>query len=238
MTEDISLEIVQTAAQLQASARYRECSDLLEGALRDGLDTADLHKLLAEAYFAQSRFSEAMPSFQRCLSEMGHNCPFGFYEMAVAASRIAYSDTKERLAFWNAASHPVSVTLEETIRHILAREFELARHSFAEAGSQIFTDVSVLEIWQETLELIIKWEDDLSIDFEVSASRIRKILVSGYGWSGSGAMYDYFSEFDDVLALSVEAPHLKSASGFLSLMNSADDIPRFKENAYLFFTRT
>lgn len=62
-------------------------------------------------------------------------------------------------------------------------------------------------------------------------SSVRKVFVSGFGWSGSGAVFDYFREFSNVKSISWEFKFAESRYGLNALKKSINDknvVPRVK----------
>lgn len=64
---------------------------------------------------------------------------------------------------------------------------------------------------------------------------IKKVIVSGLGWSGSGAVYDYLREFDGVMPILGETPYIEGNSSLQAIHESLDDERRLKERTLDFF---
>ena len=52
---------------------------------------------------------------------------------------------------------------------------------------------------------------------------VRKVIVSGLGWSGSGAIYDYFREFPEVVAVKGESPYVEGSESLLAIWSALTD---------------
>ncbi len=67
----------------------------------------------------------------------------------------------------------------------------------------------------------------------------KKIFVSGMGWSGSGALYDFFREFEEIHEIENEFRHIEGNPGLISLLKKAD-FPKdlFVKELINFFSKT
>lgn len=62
-----------------------------------------------------------------------------------------------------------------------------------------------------------------------------KIIVSGMGWSGSGAVYAYLKEFSEIQAVKTEIQHIIGIHGTRSIRKKASDLKIFREELLDFF---
>lgn len=60
-------------------------------------------------------------------------------------------------------------------------------------------------------------------------------IVSGMGWSGSGAVYDYLKEFTDVVAIKGETPYIEGSESLRTIYASLGDSQQLRERLFDFF---
>jgi|GEM_PF-6422106 len=96
---------------------------------------------------------------------------------------------------------------------------------FSEAICELHQDVKIRENWIETFSTLCDFKfGERSIvveanDAENHTEPLRAFSVSGMGWSGSGAIFDYFSEFSKVSKIGNEFPFIQSKTGVAGLYN-------------------
>jgi len=68
-----------------------------------------------------------------------------------------------------------------------------------------------------------------------SGSGIKKIIVSGMGWSGSGAVYAYLKEFASIQPIKSEIQYITGVSSTRTLRRASGDIAEFQNELLKFF---
>ncbi|MDN7013857.1 hypothetical protein FGW20_12640 [Methanoculleus sp. FWC-SCC3] len=101
--------------------------------------------------------------------------------------------------------------------------------------SDIWLDSYYQLIRASTNEAIIPKENYLP-SIELKPQSVKKILVSGMGWSGSGAMLYFFRDFNTVKLYSVEEDKFINGTPSLrTLRDTVDDLARFNDELIDFF---
>jgi hypothetical protein len=110
------------------------------------------------------------------------------------------------------------------------------------ADSNELSDVS--DIWLDSYYQLIKASTDEAIipkenylpSIELKPQSVKKILVSGMGWSGSGAMLYFFRDFNTVKLYGVEEDKFINGTPSLrTLRDTVDDLARFNDELIDFF---
>lgn len=68
-----------------------------------------------------------------------------------------------------------------------------------------------------------------------SISPTKVAIVSGMGWSGSGAVYDYLREFSEVVPIKGETPYIEGAESLRMIYASLSDDEKLKKRIFDFF---
>lgn len=230
--------ILQKAEELLKRNESEECLRLLRSLLEQGTATVEIHKIHAEALFNLRQYDEALPSLQVCLKTWGIGCDWGLFLKARTAIQKSRRSAAEKSAFWIDSTDAVSLTFEASIQAILNGDMPAALNHFRTGCDSIFTDPEVATTWEASLATLIEAAQGRYVGKPLALTHVRKMIVSGYGWSGSGALYDYLSEFDQVVPIRFEALHLESKIGFRAIVSAAADRKEYLAAAVSFFFRT
>ncbi len=103
-----------------------------------------------------------------------------------------------------------------------------AVHLFSLLSEKIFDDEKTCNLWINSFKcianiytnekLVLSKEEKLKIENYVNGYKpFKKIITAGMGWSGSGAVFDFFKEFKKVYAVKGEACHIESKMGLYNL---------------------
>ena len=231
----MDLKIIRESAQKKFDAKeYDSCLLLLEPHMSaDNISTKE-HKLYAEALFAKKDFAGALPSFQHNLRALGIKCGYSFFQKARTAVRKANLPKNEQKKFWESCANPKSKDFIDSMQELFERNYTLAEKKLECGLKEIYQDDEIIGIWKESFLYLKTAMLGSDIHIEQPAT-IQKIIVSGMGWSGSSAFYDYFLEFDEISSLQGEMPFIESVYGLKNIFNSVGDTTQFINSCILFF---
>lgn len=227
--------IEQQAEDSFAAKGYDQCLSLLEPWIGSEEATLSMHKLYAEALYARKKFVQSLPSFQHRLHALGQKCEFAFFQKARTAVKKSKLSQTEQLKFWKSCTNFESNNFILSMEALLAHDLELAERHFEEGLQTLYKDEAVRKIWKASFLYLKNAFQGIHIDTPVPPQRIQKILVSGMGWSGSSAFYDYFFEFDEVVTLSQEMSFIEGTYGLRCIFESVGDEEKFVRSCILFF---
>lgn len=101
-----------------------------------------------------------------------------------------------------------------------------ARAAFSAFLELLFDSSELRELWRDSFQRVADlFRGPLAAGSGPDSSGRSRIMVSGMGWSGSGAVYAYLSEFNSVVPVEAEFQHL---SGVVSLRTLREAAPEFK----------
>ena len=95
-------------------------------------------------------------------------------------------------------------------------------------------------IWNETFLILSQYylKNQLpEILDDLSDKNVNKIFISGMGWSGSGAVYDYLSEFEEISGINSELSFISHGTSLYTIEKHLHK-PTFKETLLNFFKYT
>jgi hypothetical protein len=195
-------------------------------------DIYPAYERLGDAFFEQKKWGAAANIFSGMLSSDGRMPKFSvFQKMRAALNEIKNSETS-RNAWINTCSSN-AIAAQSCYNMISSGMPEKALTDFAVLARKLFGESPAGDLWVDSFQ-------SLSDLFHGSRSEIpnssfcnslvtqKKIIVSGMGWSGSGALYDYFREFRGVRSVKGEFTHIEGESGLFDLSKSLSDVPGFK----------
>jgi len=121
--------------------------------------------------------------------------------------------------------------------------YDAAKRSFYFLLNDIYKDPTIKEVWEDTYQTIISFfcSKDHLVNYKnqgsklESASGIKKIIVSGMGWSGSGAVYAYLKEFASIQPIKSEIQYITGVSSTRTLRGASGDIALFRNELLKFF---
>ena len=119
------------------------------------------------------------------------------------------------------------VVLAESCRHLLAEgELDQAERAFSAAlgncNSRQEKDLWI-RVFHEIAKLYINSSVPVSSRPEKLCGNQRKIIVGGTGWSGSGAVVDYLSEFSGIQGMPSELRFVEGIDGLGGLWDDSED---------------
>src|SRR5690606_16538595 len=92
---------------------------------------------------------------------------------------------------------------------------------FAAVLRGIVVDAEVRAAWTEAFDLLVRGlSGEIQPPFNPGSPR-RKVIVSGTGWSGSGAIYDYLREYTQIRAIRGESTAFEGQGGFRGFLTTS-----------------
>lgn len=223
------------AKKLFDAKNYCSCIAVIDAALQQGFDDINLYKLHAESLFANNEFLKSLDSFQYCIKVLSTKCPYGLQVKANTAVDKTLNNAEKEI-FYRICSDSVSLVFNDARKSLIQRDFLSSREYFMKGASTVFNNSDEKKLWIDAFEfMVIALQTGSVPNFDYSKKKTKKILVSGVGWSGSGAIYDFFSEFENVKAIRGESQLLEGVQGIINLVMKIGDSDGFVIAAIDFF---
>ncbi len=121
-----------------------------------------------------------------------------------------------------------------------------AEDSFRAALAVCFKEEELIEKWLQCFRMAFATSSllkgDSSVEFpqapvKSTEQKSRVLIASGMGWSGSGAVYDFLSEFESVTRIKGEFPFIEGKFGMRSLFETKNrDAARKRFLDFFFFS--
>lgn len=169
-----------------------------------------------EAYFALKQWMCAAEDIRRVLISEGLLSRFTLYPMLKTALNKAKLKGTEKRVFWYSCSHSHALEAEKIADRLKQADWVGIEAQFAALCRDIFPEPDIHRAWEASFEMLIDALQGKAIQSRISAPARKKVIVSGMGWSGSGAIYDYLLEFGEVARGPFGGEHLiiESKTGF------------------------
>ncbi|MEF8698117.1 MAG: LamG-like jellyroll fold domain-containing protein [Candidatus Accumulibacter sp. UW20] len=210
-----------------------DCPDEYFESLARIPDIYPAYERLGDAFFKQKKWGAAANIFSGMLSSDVRMPKFSvFQKMRAALNEIKNPETS-RNAWINTCSSN-AIAAQSCYNMISSGMHERALADFSVLVRKLFGESPAGDLWVDSFQ-------SLSDLFQSSRPEIpnssvcnspvpqKKIIVSGMGWSGSGALYDFFREFRGVRSVKGEFTHIEGESGLFDLSKSLSDVPGFKK---------
>ncbi|MFO7144204.1 hypothetical protein B9T16_22845 [Arthrospira sp. PCC 8006] len=197
----------------------------------------EAHKINAEFLYEAKDYQGSLNSFQYYLSSQGTQSPFKFFVKARSAAGQVLKGKAQHQQFWEGCSDAISKKFQACFELAKNSQFIEAKQLFALQAQELFQEPEISANWIQAFQKICDSREQGHIFERSNVRTVQKIVVSGMGWSGSSALYDYFREFKNIKVLKGESRFLEGKSSLLglydSILNSTDCFPSLLE---LFFT--
>lgn len=152
------------------------------------------------------------------------------------------SGKKLRKLFARTCTHHIRLA-EISYDALQAGNTDIAESTFSVLLDDIFYDEKVKREWHGAYKAVATLfnKDNGNIpaagfaDFEDSDRKNEKIIVSGMGWSGSGAVFAYLKEFQEIRHIDTEIQHITGAVSTKTLRASAKEGELFRKKFLRFF---
>lgn len=125
---------------------------------------------------------------------------------------------------------------EEIFSKLISSNFETkdASSLFDQLIKLHFSDKAITDTYNEAFNTCISAIKNRKYLDIKSDTNNKYIMLSGTGWSGSGAVIDYLKEFDNVEAVKNEWAIIESSSlGFQGLVSNINNLSKLRESATL-----
>ena len=220
----------------------------------------------AEAAFMNGNMTQSVQAWTELITKKGRFAPeIAFLRLAMSYNKLRQFDSASDVIQKGMELHPESKSLWQfscvnqwTQSGVACFEkkgdFNNGLASLDRAYEKLFDNQynEAKRCFRKSLDLLglnPGWEDALRILFlylqkeknfgsatDVKAFPLRKILAGGNIYSGSGALYDYFSEFSNVIPVpGMEIQYFEGKHGLIDLLGCSDNIKRYKTALFNFF---
>ena len=132
------------------------------------------------------------------------------------------------------------IASEKSFYYLKKKQLNNAVNNFSSALDSLSVTEYNKKIWDDTFLILSQYYLNNNLpentnDF--SYKKINKILVSGMGWSGSGAVYDYLSEFEEISGINSELSFISHGTSLYKIEKHIHK-SQFKETLLDFFKYT
>ena len=199
---------------------------------------SNLKIIQGNAFFALKRYSEALDAYREVFPIAKFDqrgIPFTKIRTCIDKQS---SDETSASVLWESFSDEICNMFDASYSALIEGNIAYAYKSYTSAVGNLPVSEKASEKLLEAYRAILgsnrSTPEEASQD-DLPADGIHKIIVSGMGWSGSGALFDYFKEFSNVVAIHGEAPYIELRGGVITLGNLLESRAEFKREAYRFF---
>lgn len=216
---------------------WRACIDASREYLLDFGAEESVCAALALALFQNGQYADALTEYEEMHKTSIGKVPFQIVRTCIGK---LYKDKEYRTYAWRRFTAPEDVRFGRASELFAAGKILEARQAFSSAVDQGFSSEGLTA---EHRSVIVECFDMLCSNERPECSKnddsygdpIKKVIVSGMGWSGSGAIYDYFREFHDVVAIKGEAPYIEGAVSLRTIRKHLDRDDRLRTEIINFF---
>lgn len=195
---------------------------------------------LGAEYFSLSEYDKAVAMFERGAITSDLTINMAAFRKARTCIGRAYGAVDREKA-WRRFSTPEDEMFGEARQALAEGGSEAARSAFLDAVEQVFRNPpyqfnrSRRETLVEAFSSLVGGGERQSQESLPRFSRTKVAIVSGMGWSGSGAVYDYLREYDGVVAIKGETPYIEGSRSLSKIYSSLNDSEQLKEDVFDFF---
>ncbi|MFA7566569.1 MAG: hypothetical protein WCY01_06045 [Alkalispirochaeta sp.] len=213
------------------------------------LAVADLVAIVQLRGFSQGNPFLRMRATQDHLSEVWSNgsidgYPFIHLLDALRTNGMISAKTT-RNAFSKTMDHRIAFA-EYVFDILRAGRTELAASLFRVFSASTLDDPGRTALWNDSFDVVSRLFSTDALessksdppDMPPDFSPVRKAIVSGMGWSGSGAVYAYLSEFADIHQVPDEFQHVSGVVSTRTLRKAAKNEEAFRQELLRFFGLT
>lgn len=191
----------------------------------------------AEAYYEKREWAAAVDDFAAVISARSTGAKFGWFQKARTAIAKQRLGKTEAAATWRRFSDPVSLEMEGIAERVRRGDLAGADADFSAIIGRIIPDLAIASHWKTAFDLLvaaISGEDVAEV--EAPPAR-RKVIVSGMGWSGSGAIFDYLREHEGAFAVPGESSLIEGTGGFRGFIAASRSRQGLVDQSIDFFFR-
>lgn len=198
---------------------------------------AMIRRSLADSYFSISEYKNALEQYLFMHHTLNINLPW--MRVQACIDRIN-KEREERSVNWNRFNRPIDNLCSEALNAGIYGSPREAMEAFSKVVPNLFSENTLSEqafsSLKESYAFII--QPELYNRERISLPRndnIQKIVVSGMGWSGSSAIYDYLKEFNNVVAIKGEFPHIEKSRSLKKIKEAITNNHSLKSSILEFF---
>lgn len=184
--------------------------------------------------FNSKKYSECLVEISKVLKKDGKLVNFSLVQMArtIANATLSKEDEKK---FWKNGTPEDEQFFSESQNSLMARDFDKSLKLFRVGLSVSTLDDIERQLWLEVFERLVSTISYPQHTEIATRSCIQTIMVSGKGWSGSGAVYDYLSDFDEIYPIKGESHLIEGASSLSTLQKNIHNKELFINEFIRFF---
>lgn len=176
------------------------------------------YKALSLAALGQEE--EALPVFQQAIRLASPRITGMIWRQAARALKVTGGKRETIRSFWVGCNSELEEIFDLSRTYCLEGDKNKAIHCLEKISKNVLGD-DVRGLIGKCISIL---SGGIGLGGELPTLPCRRIqrlvLVSGMGWSGSGALFDYLAEFEEVEAVSGEFPHLTRGKVSLATMFS------------------
>ncbi len=209
------------------TGNYQVADDYLEAGLHKFPRNRILLLEYAQIAYEQQRWAEAIKRGDRAIKKMKDNTPiYVFYNLYI--SNLKLGNKKEAVNYIRKSSSRFEIIGEQSYKALISGDFENSLTVFREL-LDIVDLQGAEEIWLDTYHRLIYYMSKSKLiiervgEYQITHQLVDKVLVSGMGWSGSGALYDYLEEFRSVSSIKNEFKHIRGLNILLNELKKANN---------------
>jgi tetratricopeptide (TPR) repeat protein len=200
-------------------------------------NNTSVHRILANALFEQKQYAEALKSFAYVSRKNSVKEQLVFFRKAGQAINKTCENSRQRQAAWEDFSGEKEKAFDQSLSQALQGDLDDSIISFGAALNTLDLDEATRSRWAEAYANIISAISGKTFsDEQLPELRdCKKVIVSGMGWSGSGAIYDYLSEFHQVVPIKGESPYIEAERTLKSIYGNLSDRKKLNKSLLEFF---
>lgn len=237
---------IPAAIYVMLSMSYRSQNKLenAENIIHTGLsaypDNVMMEEELAEIAYAKKDWQQAARMFADICKKSEENTPPRLFDR-LKNSLDQTTDKENRIKIWKSTCSRRGQKAELSCSKLIEGNYKESLEIFTSLLEEVFADDKTRRLWIDSflcLHDFIK-KVNLPPTYKKKASKkslpYKKVIVSGMGWSGSGAIYDYFREFSSVYPISGELKFIQADPGLHSLWRKSGNVDLFTKELLSFF---
>lgn len=194
---------------------------------------------LGAAYFDSKEYQKALEIFAEISSASCSNIDQVAFPKARSCINSIYK-SPERARAWGIFSSPEDDLFGRSRKAVADGDIEVAVLAFSDAVKSVLGG-PVYQFDKDRQAGLINAFTSLVAEEGVGAVELPQFktakvaIVSGIGWSGSGAVYDYLKEFAGVVAIKGETPYIEGSQSLRTIYASLGDRQKLRERLFDFF---
>lgn len=195
---------------------------------------------IASHLFARGDYAQALRVFKTISNATPQNIEALSFTKARTCIGALYNPQEAR-AIWKGFSTSEDALFGDSLEAAKNGDLERSNRLFRDALNQIDRSASSGIDAQQARHLLeahralLHGSRSASSYPRLTPSTIKKVIVSGTGWSGSGAVYDYLREFDDIVPIRGETPYIEGSKSLRTIYEMLLDDRKLREQLLAFY---